>query len=212
VKTPTQTKGRPRKRQPKPGERVSLGLRVTPHLKAALDDAAAGSGRSQSQEAELRLERSFYNQTLTAEVMALRYGTALAGLALTVCELMKATGQHAAFEATATLQGMERWWENPYAYDQALQSVTAMLEAFRPAGEPELPRIARMKGGPSELDFELIYKNLGSRTTHQLLMEIASDEYEPRGPKERVAFLRSLLGSAGLLERIAKTPSGANEK
>jgi hypothetical protein len=50
--------GRPR-REPEPGERVSLGLRVTPDMKRRLDEAAAKSGRSQSQEAELRLERSF---------------------------------------------------------------------------------------------------------------------------------------------------------
>ena len=50
--------GRP-KRQPNPGERVPLGLRVTPELKTRLDDAANQSGRSQSQEAELRLEQSF---------------------------------------------------------------------------------------------------------------------------------------------------------
>ena len=49
--------GRPPK-QPVSGERVSLGLRVTAELKSALDNAAARSGRSQSQEAELRLQNS----------------------------------------------------------------------------------------------------------------------------------------------------------
>ncbi len=60
MKTPSRG-GRP-KRQPKPGERVQLSLRVTPELKAELDEAANQSGRSQSQEAELRLERSFERQ------------------------------------------------------------------------------------------------------------------------------------------------------
>ena len=50
--------GRPTKK-PKAGERVSLGLRVTADMKKRLDAAAASSGRSQSQEAEMRLERSF---------------------------------------------------------------------------------------------------------------------------------------------------------
>ncbi len=50
--------GRPSK-PPVPGERVSLGLRVTANMKMKLDQAAAESGRSQSQEAELRLEQSF---------------------------------------------------------------------------------------------------------------------------------------------------------
>lgn len=41
------------------GERVPLGLRVTADLKRKLDAAAEASGRSQSQEAEFRLENSF---------------------------------------------------------------------------------------------------------------------------------------------------------
>jgi hypothetical protein len=47
---------------------VSLGLRVTAELKRKLDEAAANSGRSQSQEAELRLERSFERDHLSAEI------------------------------------------------------------------------------------------------------------------------------------------------
>jgi hypothetical protein len=50
--------GRP-KREPEPGERVHLGFRVTPDMKNRVEAAAAASGRSISQEAEFRLERSF---------------------------------------------------------------------------------------------------------------------------------------------------------
>ena len=49
--------GRPTKR-PKPGERVPLGLQVTPEMKKRLEKAAIKNGRSISQEVELRLERS----------------------------------------------------------------------------------------------------------------------------------------------------------
>jgi hypothetical protein len=49
--------GRPTK-PPAPGERVPLGLRVTPEMKGRLEAAAQQNGRSLSQEAELRLERS----------------------------------------------------------------------------------------------------------------------------------------------------------
>ncbi|MFK0688012.1 TraY domain-containing protein [Mesorhizobium sp. IMUNJ 23033] len=51
-------RGRPTK-PVEAGERASLGLRVTPSLKDRLEASAAASGRSQSQEAEFRLERSF---------------------------------------------------------------------------------------------------------------------------------------------------------
>jgi hypothetical protein len=49
--------GRPTKR-PKSGQRVPLGLRVTPEMKTRLERAATKRGRSLSQEAELMLERS----------------------------------------------------------------------------------------------------------------------------------------------------------
>lgn len=49
--------GRPTK-PPKAGERVPLGLRVTPQMKKQLERAAIKNGRSLSQEAEFRLERS----------------------------------------------------------------------------------------------------------------------------------------------------------
>lgn len=49
--------GRPTK-PPKPGQRVPLGLRVTPEMKTRLEAAAIKNGRSLSQEAEFRLEHS----------------------------------------------------------------------------------------------------------------------------------------------------------
>jgi len=55
--------GRPTK-PGKKGERVPLGLRVTASLKEQLDSAALKSGRSQSQEAEFRLERSFQEEAM----------------------------------------------------------------------------------------------------------------------------------------------------
>lgn len=71
--TEQKRRGRPTK-APIEGERASLGLRVTADLKRRLDEAAAASGRSQSQEAELRLERSFERQALLDEVLTLAYG------------------------------------------------------------------------------------------------------------------------------------------
>ena len=50
--------GRPLK-APTPGKRVALGLKVTSEIKQRLDEEARKSGRTQSQQAELMLERSF---------------------------------------------------------------------------------------------------------------------------------------------------------
>jgi hypothetical protein len=54
--------GRPTK-APQPGKKVSLGLKVTAEIKNRLDAAARASGRTQSQEAERRLEGSFEHES-----------------------------------------------------------------------------------------------------------------------------------------------------
>jgi len=45
--------------RPSLGERIPVSIRVTPERKKRLDEAAAASGRSLSQECEFHLERSF---------------------------------------------------------------------------------------------------------------------------------------------------------
>jgi hypothetical protein len=59
---------------PQPGTRVSLGLKVTPDIKTKLDGSAQESGRTQSQEAEARLERSFGEADALDRAMVLAYG------------------------------------------------------------------------------------------------------------------------------------------
>ena len=81
--------GRRKKRK---AERVMLGLRVTPELKERLDASAAQSGRSQSQEAEFRLERSFDRSDLLSEVLALTLDRKTAGIALAVGNAMAVAG------------------------------------------------------------------------------------------------------------------------
>jgi hypothetical protein len=50
--------GRPPK-APTPGKRVALGLKVTSEIKQQLDEEARKHGRTQSQQAELMIERAF---------------------------------------------------------------------------------------------------------------------------------------------------------
>lgn len=53
--------GAPRMRgRPSKGERVALGLRVTPEMFERIRAECLANGRSQSQEVEMRLERSFW--------------------------------------------------------------------------------------------------------------------------------------------------------
>jgi predicted transcriptional regulator len=59
--------GRPTK-APQPGKKVSLGLKVTADIKNRLDAAARASGRTQSQEAERRLEGSFEHENRLTQI------------------------------------------------------------------------------------------------------------------------------------------------
>ena len=69
------------KREPKPGERVHAGLRVTPDLRAA-NWTSGGKERPESQEMEFRLERSLAVDTAFGSTemhdMALRMSSAFA--------------------------------------------------------------------------------------------------------------------------------------
>jgi len=64
-------RGRPTK-PPKAGvRRVTLGLRVSADLKRKLDKDAVKAGRSLSQEAEARLEKSYDDEWLLLRIQAM---------------------------------------------------------------------------------------------------------------------------------------------
>src|SRR5262245_15601387 len=56
--------GRPKTREADPGEKITISVRITQEMKQRLEETAAATGRSQSQEVELRLDRSFDREDL----------------------------------------------------------------------------------------------------------------------------------------------------
>jgi hypothetical protein len=185
---------------------VSLGLRVTPNLKSALDDTAKQSGRSQSQEAEFRLERSFLEQRLMIEALELTYDKELAGILMVLGEAMKATGRSAAFAATRTLEGSRTWWDNPYGFAQATNAAIAILDAMKPSGEPTPP--PEFAGRVAGFDMGQVTENLGRGFARSILAEIASEEPRNTTAIERAPLLRRALGS--LANRIKKVGSNSS--
>ena len=64
--TTAKRRGRPFK-EPKPGKRAPLSLLVRAEIKQLVDERAKASGRTQSQEAEIMIERCLiYDQTMEA--------------------------------------------------------------------------------------------------------------------------------------------------
>ena len=121
--------GRPRQ-EPEPGERAQLSFRVTAELKRRLDAAADLSGRSQSQEAEFRLERSFDHQDLLSEALTLAYGRKVAGIVIALGIVM---------DGAAKKTTHVDWTDQPKAFDDAVQAASTLLTAARPKGAVREP-------------------------------------------------------------------------
>ena len=123
----------PPKREPRDGERVALSLRMTPDLKRRLDAVAEQHGRSQSQEAEIRLERSFERQDILSNALTLAYGERVAGLLIALGEVMADVGNRWRWEHG---QPEEHWTSDPKVFSAAVQAGSAILTAARPTGVP----------------------------------------------------------------------------
>jgi TraY domain len=122
--------GRPTK-QAEAGTKVSLGLKVTAETKTRLEKEATRSGRTQSQEAEYRIERSFDHVALLPDVLELAYGTELAGLLISIAEAMneaRLAGQ------IMSLEDHQRWSDDAFSFDTVVVAAQAVFEALRPAG------------------------------------------------------------------------------
>ena len=167
--------GRPTK-PPTAGERIQIGVQVTPNVKARLDGAAEGNHRSLSREAELRLERSFDRQDLLSEALSLNYGKDLAGMLMLLGSAMLFSGYLHSVGSQPFAKGA--WTEDPDAYEQAVQAATMILEAMRPEGA----RSAKFGRGP-EVAIELI-------------KAVRGDPDAAKNPfTEDAPTIRSLLGS-----------------
>jgi hypothetical protein len=122
--------------RPTVGERIPLGLRVTPELKQRLDAAAELSGRSQSQEAEFRLEHSFDREDLLFDVLRIAYGSKkIADLIMTVGAVFLVAGRAVASDNKIRDRLKSRdWTSDPAVCDIAIEAAHTVLESFRPAG------------------------------------------------------------------------------
>jgi TraY domain len=123
MENPTKRTGRPIK-PAQAGERASLGLKVTADIKGRLDAAAQASGRTQSQEAELRLERSF---TMQDQIWEMFGGRAAFNAAL----LMSSSFAHVGNQE-ADGRPVGEWMKDPTVFDRAMRGVVDALWSIHP--------------------------------------------------------------------------------
>jgi len=101
-----------------------LGLKVTPKIKNQLDAAAKLNGRTQSQEAEVRLENSFRNERVLDEVIDLHFGRSNGDLLLFLFGAVLS----AATEVSRTQSSAAHWTDHP-ATRKAVASLLRSLAA-----------------------------------------------------------------------------------
>ena len=128
---------------PEPGKRSNLTTLVSAGLKSKLLAAADAQGRTQSQEAEARLEASFKTESLLPEILALRYGEDLASLLLLVGEAARCTA--VALKGVDLVEDGEWpdpntpgfWLKDPALFAEVQRAIVTTLAKIAPAGEPQ---------------------------------------------------------------------------
>jgi predicted transcriptional regulator len=144
----TARRGRPVK-PPLPGTKSALGLRVSPEIKGRLDEAAGVAGRTQSQEAELRIETSFRLEDQLDQALALLASgeEQIVPLLRAIGTVMAAVGSIAAtYSAVPKSERFRQgyWFDDPYAASKAIEAAHRVLDLFTPdaaavaGAEPQL--------------------------------------------------------------------------
>jgi hypothetical protein len=114
-------------------------MRIASDLWHQLDEAARASGRSLSQEAEMRLGQTFQTQELLDQALTLAHGPRPAELMAALALVMQRVGAAAALNGEYSYDAMDRWTEIPYAFNEAFAAAVTILEGRRPQGGPEWP-------------------------------------------------------------------------
>lgn len=127
---PTETrKPGPGPRGPFENKRQVLTTRITEATRAALQAASEATGRSLSQEIEVRLEASFRADKEARVFSDIFYGTELASLLELVGKAMRDAGSQAAMLAGA---GRTDWLDSRTGYQQAVLAALEVLRTFSP--------------------------------------------------------------------------------
>lgn len=122
-------RGRPTKAAP-PGAKASLGLKVTASLKTRLEAAAEASGRTQSQEAEYRLERSFERQDLLVDLLSTAFGQKAAGYMMVMMIAFSDAGRAAGHLVDPVGAQLKDWTEDEWAKNEAWKALRKAAEDY----------------------------------------------------------------------------------
>ena len=181
---------------------VQVRIRMRKSLQAQIEKARKEKGTSMNQEIVDRLEKSFeIDQIIGGSIVEDRAVNAIARM---VASVMHDAGRHAAFVATLSPESIARWYNSPFAYDQAAHAARTIIEAFRPSGSTKVP--GYLEGAlPQPLEGALAYAGKGF--ANALLEQVARGAARTNSALDKVASLRDDLGE--LRERIKTLAVGS---
>jgi hypothetical protein len=171
-------RGRPRVRAV-PGELSAVTVRIPGQLKNQLDDAAAQSGRTQSEEAAQRIQASFIAQDDAPNVLRLAYGDRLTSVLLALAYVMQRAGVFAALASARILKtgdllhAADNWITNPVGWGQAIEAARVLLDGLSPLGDATPPGLRELEGDFPAADLPL---HLGETMATRLLEAVAHPE------------------------------------
>jgi hypothetical protein len=146
-----------------------------------LNQAATEKGRTLSQEAEMRLEYASRDERLLDEILALCYRPEIAGLVKLIATVAAEVGPPAALDSAVaqgrevTIQTVQGWLKDAFAYNQVCQAITFALECYRPDGE-RVPARLNKPNIRGELDLNAVKRNRGTGTMLGWIEAVADPE------------------------------------
>jgi hypothetical protein len=150
--------GRRAKREPKPGTRVVLSVRVPAEVKRAIDDAAAARGWSQGHEVEYRLKHTTDREGLLLDALSLRHGPVVAVILMALSDGVRNIAQYGASIAREERQmwSIDAWSDAPDPFEKAVATIDAILDDLHPLRRENIPDDEHHHYGQDEKDSELL--------------------------------------------------------
>jgi len=192
--------GRPPK-PPTPGERVSLGLKVTAEIKARLDAEARVTGKTQSRVAEALIERALGSEKLLPGLLEAAYGSEVAGLLLFLAACLRRTLFVAESAVRQSGDSPSSYLEHPWINQQIVQVLEQGLKYIRLSDAPtELDSLAALP--PDQREYFYAY---GSHSVRWALLTLLSDDTAHTDLEPFTAEIRRYLEPT--IARIEEQPN-----
>ena len=180
-------------------KRFTIGLRVGKAARERLEDAATASGRSLSQETEIRIERSFDQEDFVASGLRLKYGDEFAKVIAAAADAgLRAGRTYGVAVARDFTDGAENWHTYPTAFKAAIDAMQEVLMACRPVGGMKERPAVNVKA-PREIAQEILDARMRSivRTADSLT---AATPSQPEKQEDRIE--RMLLSISDRLTNL----------